>query len=48
METQQDLDTLAAAIYRDKVLRARELRFSGGRFDCGLRGGSRGGDRAGS
>lgn len=23
METQQDIDTLAAAIYRDKVLRAR-------------------------
>jgi hypothetical protein len=25
METQQDIDALAAAIYRDKVLRAREL-----------------------
>ncbi|MFM2179658.1 MAG: hypothetical protein RL015_3756 [Verrucomicrobiota bacterium] len=25
METQQDIDTLAAAIYRDKVLRARAL-----------------------
>ena len=26
METQQDIDTLAAAIYRDKVLRARAMK----------------------